>query len=193
VPNSPSSFGRFINHVKKAEIVDPHTIRFTTADPFPLMATYMSGFAIVSKKHGEGAATKDYNSGKAMVGTGPFKFEEWIPGDRIVYTRNDEYWDEKPEWEKVVLKPISNSSARVAALLAGDADLIDFVPSRNKRGNALYQIPGMTPSLLNSPGGCAFRERCPRADTACLAAPEISGPLPGRRIRCFHSLHSEAS
>lgn len=65
------------------------------------MATYMSGFTIISKKHGEGAATKDYNSGKAMVETGPFKFVEWIPGDRIVYTRNDEYWGEKPEWEKV--------------------------------------------------------------------------------------------
>ena len=65
--------------------------------------------------------------------------------------------------------------------------------SRNKRGNALYQIPGMTPSLLNLPAGCAFRERCPRADTACLVAPEISSPLPGRLIRCFHPLHSEAS
>ena len=63
------------------------------------------------------------------IGTGPFKFVEWIPGDRIVYTRNEEYWGEKPEWEKVILKPISNSSARVAALLAGDVDLIDFVPT----------------------------------------------------------------
>ncbi len=129
VPNSPSSFGRFINHVKKIEIVDPHTVRLTTADPFPLMATYMSGFTIISKKYGEGAATKDFNSGKAMVGTGPYKFMEWIPGDRIVYTRNDEYWGEKPEWEKVIVRPISNSSARVAALLAGDVDLIDFVPT----------------------------------------------------------------
>ena len=129
VPNSPSSFGRFINHVKKIEIVDTYTVRLTTADPFPLMATYMSGFTIISKKYGEGAATKDFNSGKAMVGTGPYKFMEWIPGDRIVYTRNDEYWGEKPAWEKVIVRPISNSSARVAALLAGDVDLIDFVPT----------------------------------------------------------------
>ncbi|MGD8292299.1 MAG: ABC transporter substrate-binding protein [Desulfobacterales bacterium] len=129
VPNSPSSFGRFINHVKKIEIVDPHTVHLSTADPFPLMATYMSGFTIISKKHAEGAATKDFNSGKAMVGTGPYKFMEWIPGDRIVYTRNDEYWGEKPEWEKVIVKPVSNSSARVAALLAGDVDVIDFVPT----------------------------------------------------------------
>jgi peptide/nickel transport system ATP-binding protein len=71
--------------------------------------------------------------------------------------------------------------------------LIGSVPSRNKRGSALYQIPGMTPSLLNLPEGCAFRERCPRADDACRVAPEISRPASERRIRCFHPLIGEAS
>ncbi len=129
VPNSPSSFARYIKHITRIEVVDPLTIRLHTSAPFPLMATYMSTFTIVSKKHGEGAATKDYNSGKAMVGTGPFKFVEWVPGDRIVYTRNDDYWGQKSPWEKVIIKPISNASSRVAALLAGDVDLIDFVPT----------------------------------------------------------------
>ncbi len=129
VPNSPSSFSRYMKHIKKVEVVDDHTIRFTTAEPFPLMATYLSTFTVISKKHGAGAATKDYNSGKAMVGTGPFKFVEWIPGDRIVNTRNEGYWGKMPTWEKLIIKPISNSSARVAALLAGDVDLIDFVPT----------------------------------------------------------------
>jgi len=71
--------------------------------------------------------------------------------------------------------------------------LIGSVPSRNKRGSALYQIPGMTPSLLNLPEGCAFRERCPRADDACLVTPETTRPVPERRIRCFHPLLGEAS
>jgi len=129
VPNSPSSFKRYMAHITKVEIVDPHTIRFSTEKPFPLMATYLSTFVIVSKKHGEKATTKDYNSGKAMIGTGPFKFVEWVPGDRIVFTRNDAYWGDKPEWEKVIIKPISSSPSRVAALLAGDVDIIDFVPT----------------------------------------------------------------
>jgi peptide/nickel transport system ATP-binding protein len=64
--------------------------------------------------------------------------------------------------------------------------LIGSVPSRNKRGSPLYQIPGMTPALLNLPPGCAFRERCPRADEACLREPDLSEPLPGRIARCFH-------
>ena len=65
------------------------------------------------------------------------------------------------------------------------AGLIGSVPSRNKRGEPLRQIPGMTPSLLNLPPGCAFRSRCPRAAEACMAEPEIREVLPGRETRCF--------
>ena len=64
--------------------------------------------------------------------------------------------------------------------------LIGSVPSRNARGARLRQIPGMTPSLLNLPVGCAFRSRCERADAACEQDPPDSHPVPGRTLRCFH-------
>ncbi len=64
--------------------------------------------------------------------------------------------------------------------------LIGSVPSRNKRGSKLAQIPGMTPSLVNLPVGCAFRSRCPRADAACAADPPTTEPTAGRALRCFH-------
>ncbi|HZH46662.1 MAG TPA: oligopeptide/dipeptide ABC transporter ATP-binding protein, partial [Roseococcus sp.] len=60
------------------------------------------------------------------------------------------------------------------------------VPSRNKRGEPLRQIPGMTPSLLNLPRGCAFRSRCSRATEVCETEPELFPLLPGRAARCFH-------
>ncbi|MGG5888226.1 ABC transporter ATP-binding protein [Falsiroseomonas sp. HC035] len=64
--------------------------------------------------------------------------------------------------------------------------LIGSVPSRNKRGVPLRQIPGMTPSLLNLPEGCSFRTRCPRAAADCVVMPELHGWLPGRLARCHH-------
>jgi peptide/nickel transport system ATP-binding protein len=64
--------------------------------------------------------------------------------------------------------------------------LIGSVPSQNRRGRPLAQIPGMTPSLLHPPEGCPFRPRCPRADRQCLEEPGITYPLPGRPVRCFH-------
>jgi peptide/nickel transport system ATP-binding protein len=66
--------------------------------------------------------------------------------------------------------------------------LIGSVPSRNRRGARLHQIPGMAPSLLNMPPGCAFRTRCPRATEECTADPLISHPAPDRALRCFHPL-----
>jgi peptide/nickel transport system ATP-binding protein len=72
------------------------------------------------------------------------------------------------------------------------AGLIGSVPSRNKRGEPLRQIPGMTPSLLNLPPGCAFRTRCPRAAEVCMAEPEIGEILPGRNVRCFRPMTDAA-
>ena len=63
--------------------------------------------------------------------------------------------------------------------------LIASAPSRNIRGQALRQIPGMTPSLMNLPSGCAFRERCERATDVCLNVPALE-TADGRSLRCFH-------
>ena len=71
--------------------------------------------------------------------------------------------------------------------------LIGSVPSRNKRGEPLRQIPGMTPSLLKLPAGCAFRARCPRADEACLAEQNLEELLPGRHARCVHPHRDEVA
>jgi len=128
VPNSPSSFGTYIKG-KTAEKVDDLTVHIKTAKPYPLMPNDLSTFVIVSKKNGEGASTEDYNSGKVAIGTGPFKFKEYVPGDRIVYVRNDDYWGDKPAWETLTLKPVKSSPSRVAALLAGDVDMIEQVPT----------------------------------------------------------------
>jgi peptide/nickel transport system ATP-binding protein len=70
--------------------------------------------------------------------------------------------------------------------------LIGSVPSRNQRGRPLTQIPGMMPSLLNLPPGCAFRERCPRADRACQQEPGMTSVTDSRLVRCFHP-HLEAA
>jgi len=71
--------------------------------------------------------------------------------------------------------------------------LIGSVPGHNKRGQRLAQIPGMTPSLINLPAGCAFRDRCGYADSACGTAPPMSSPMPDRFTRCVHPLVSRGA
>ncbi len=64
--------------------------------------------------------------------------------------------------------------------------LIGSVPSRNRRGRRLYQIPGTTPSLIDLPPGCPFRMRCPRSTDVCLEEPPVTEYADGRKVCCFH-------
>jgi peptide/nickel transport system ATP-binding protein len=69
--------------------------------------------------------------------------------------------------------------------------LIGSVPSRNRRGERLRQIPGVTPNLLALPQGCAFRMRCANADSSCETEPLVE-PVHGRELRCFHPMREAA-
>ncbi|WP_422365683.1 ABC transporter ATP-binding protein [Pelagibius sp.] len=73
------------------------------------------------------------------------------------------------------------------------AGLIGSVPGRNQRGRRLFQIPGMTPSMLNLPDGCAFRSRCPHADSACDVEPPQSRIDDGRLVRCVRPMIAQAT
>jgi peptide/nickel transport system ATP-binding protein len=85
-------------------------------------------------------------------------------------------------------------SGPVQALLGSPAHpytrgLLDSLPDRNRRGTPLRQIPGMAPTPLALPGGCAFHPRCERATEACRSAlPELSSAGTGREVRCIHPL-----
>jgi peptide/nickel transport system ATP-binding protein len=72
--------------------------------------------------------------------------------------------------------------------------LLDSVPSNNVRGERLAQIPGMTPSLLELPPGCPFRERCARALPDCIVTPPVAAFDDGARtLRCHHPLATNAT
>ena len=127
VPNSPSPFTAYSKQIKEIVVVDPYTIRFKTATPYPLMPSDMTQIAIISKAAAK-ASTEDFNSGKAAIGTGPYKLVRYAKGDRIELARNDAWWGGKTPWEKVTLRLLPQDAPRVAALLSGDVQVIEGVP-----------------------------------------------------------------
>jgi peptide/nickel transport system substrate-binding protein len=129
VPNSPSPFTTYSKQIIEKIALDPYTIRFKTAAPYPLMANDMSTIMIVSSRAAKGAATEDFNSGKAAIGTGPLRFVRWQKGDRIELARYEGYWGAKSPWDKVVLRIIASDPTRVASLLAGEVRAIENVPT----------------------------------------------------------------
>lgn len=147
VPNSPSPFTIYTKAVKHIEAKDSHTLIVKTAVPYPLLPTEMTTVPIISdglidgdkltyidsgcKSAHKWPTTEDFNSGKNMIGTGPFKFSQFTKGDRVVFKRNDAYWGKKTAWDTVIMRPITNAGSRVAGLLSGDVDFIERPPTQD--------------------------------------------------------------
>jgi peptide/nickel transport system substrate-binding protein len=129
VPNSPASFAFFVRPIVDIQTPDKYTLRLKTDKPHPLLPNDMVAVMIVPKSVAETAKTEDFNSGKAMIGTGPYRYAEYAAGDRVVLKRNDQYWGSKPAWDNVRFRMIPSAPARVAALLAGDVQMIEGVPT----------------------------------------------------------------
>jgi peptide/nickel transport system substrate-binding protein len=130
VPNATASYAGQIRSIQRVEVVNPLTVRFHTDGPSPNLPIDLSVVAIISRHAGEGATTEDYNSLKAAIGTGPFILRNYVPGSEAELVRNEAWWGERPDWDRVVFRYIPNAGARSAALLSGGVDLIDL-PSPN--------------------------------------------------------------
>ena len=122
---------------KTVKKIDDYTIHISTKTPYPLMPNDMTTVMVMSsevKGTGQpdknfGIRAKDFNNGKAAIGTGPYKFVEWKKGDRMVLVKYDGYKGPLAQpWDKMTFKFIKSEPARVSALLAGDVDMIDNVP-----------------------------------------------------------------
>ncbi|WP_132258982.1 ABC transporter substrate-binding protein [Paucimonas lemoignei] len=127
--SSPGPFTSYTKQIVAKEAPDPHTIILKTARPYGPLPLDLSSIFIVSKKAALHAKTADFNSGKAAIGSGPFKLVQFLRGDRIELARNEFYWGEKPAWDKVSLRILTSNAPRLAALLAGDVDAIEGVPA----------------------------------------------------------------
>jgi peptide/nickel transport system substrate-binding protein len=129
VPNSPGNFGGYVRSVSSVETIDANTVRIHTKVPVPTLPGDLATIFIVSRHAGQNATTEDYNSGKAAIGSGPYRLVHYVSGDRVELARNEDWWGPKPEWEHVTIRFIPAPATRTAALLAGDVDLIDVPPA----------------------------------------------------------------
>ena len=152
VPNSPSSFSSITSLAKVVKAIDPLTVHIITESPKPLLVNYLSALPIISKKAGENAKTEDYNSGKSVVGTGPYRFSEFVPNTKIVIVKNEKYWGEKEPWDKVTFKFLGVGATRIASILSREVDLIDGVPPtdmlRLTKDTKLKMVSGLTNRLI---------------------------------------------
>lgn len=128
----------FVTGVNEVRKVDEHTIDMILAAPNPTLLRNLIDFRIMSRAWAEKNNTtrvQDYKAkeenfaSRNVMGTGPYRILSWQPEQRIMMARHDGWWD-KPTGNvtQVVYTPIKAEATRVAALLAGDVDLLTDVP-----------------------------------------------------------------
>lgn len=127
-PNAKSPTLSYIRTIASTEVVDPTTIRIKTNGPDPLLPTRMSRYPayIVPPKYVAEVGNNTFAT--KPVGTGPYKFVEFIPDQHVILESNKNYWRGTPSVEKVTWRAIPDGTARVTALLTGEVDIIENVP-----------------------------------------------------------------
>jgi peptide/nickel transport system substrate-binding protein len=185
IPNSPGPLASFVRPVQQTEVVDAHTLRVHTDQPTPLLMDMIGRIFIVPAKLGASVATEDFSSGRAMIGTGAYRFRQAIPGDRVVLAANEHNWRGKPAFDTVTLKFLPNAAARSAALLSGSVDVIEQIPPsdialfQNRQDVSLFSVTSTRMIYLAMDQG---RDESPfLADTD--GAPLKTNPLKDRRVR----------
>ena len=176
----PRTYAAAVRNVAAVETPDPHTLIVRTTVPTPLQPDFLVGIAMVSAVAAEGATDADFNGGRAAIGTGPYRWGRWTPSQDVTFERSPN-WRGTPEpWARVQIRFVPNDSARVAALLAGDVDVIDNVPT------GLFQRVRENPNTQLVLGNSVFTWYF-YLDAMSAQVPNITGadgqPLPANPLR----------
>ena len=149
-PERNATIAPLLINITGVEIVDDYTVRITIAEPDLMLP------ARLAELYGH-MLPKDYVEEKGdefialnPIGTGPYKFVEWVKDDHITLVPNQDYWGVVPPIDELVVRPIKDNGARVAALLAGEVDVINGIPTSQE------------PVVANYPGVQALRIPSPR-------------------------------
>lgn len=118
----------YINTVAGVDVVDDLTARVRTKAPDPLLPTRMSRYPayIVPPLYLQQVGAEQF--ARKPVGTGPYAVTEFVPDDHVTMQANPTYWRGKPAIDTVVWRAIPEPTARVAALMAGEVQIVEGVP-----------------------------------------------------------------
>jgi len=134
-PKTPTAYGEAYKQVKKAEVLDDHTFRVTYPQPFaPALESW--ALAILPKHLLEGQDITQSPLARRPVGTGPFKFQEWTAGDKIILSYNPDYFEGRPYLNGYVYLVKPDMATMFLELKAGNIDRLGLTPLQYKRQTA---------------------------------------------------------
>ncbi|MFV0490298.1 MAG: ABC transporter substrate-binding protein [Pseudorhodobacter sp.] len=178
------SYSSYTRNIAGVVAEDPLTVVVETTVPDPMILNSLSRLRIIPAKFAE-APVADFENGTATIGTGPFRFSSYTPGDKVELVRNDDYFGGPAEWANVTLRLVPDNGGRLASLLAGDLDLIESLPAEGvgqvESRDDLKIIRGQSTRLVYL-GMDVSRDVTPFA-TAKDGSPLASNPFKDQRVR----------
>jgi peptide/nickel transport system substrate-binding protein len=126
---SAGGYAAYVRSIRTLTAVDAHTLRIVTHSPYGALPEDINSILIVSRRAAEHATSADFDAGRALVGTGPYRYVSYSRGDRLTLARYEGYWGEKPAWDTVELRTLVTDPVRTAALVSGQVDAIENVPT----------------------------------------------------------------
>jgi peptide/nickel transport system substrate-binding protein len=126
-PKTDSRHTPALRAIGEVKAVDAETVDFVLKEPDATLLGRLSILPVIPKKYFESVGGTDA-FGQKPVGTGPFKFVEWVKGQRVVMEANPDYFLGAPKVKTIVYRQISEDNTRITELLTGNADLVNNVP-----------------------------------------------------------------
>jgi peptide/nickel transport system substrate-binding protein len=144
-PNAKTMVATVFTTIDKIDTPDPFTVVIHTKKPDPLLAARLAfyGGQIVPKKYLESVGNDGFNT--KPVGTGPVRFVSWVKDDKLTLEANPDYFGGRPDFERLMVRAIPETSPRVAALLKGEVDIITQLPpdqGQRVNGNGSTRVAG---------------------------------------------------
>ena len=130
--DSHSQYKSSVPDYKEIIAVDEYTLRFVTKKPIPEIAIMLELVSMVPPKYFQEWDKKDWTHlNHNPIGTGAYKFVEWVKDDHIKMVANDDWYGGKVDFKEVIIRPIPEDATRVAGLISGEIDVIWGVSSRD--------------------------------------------------------------
>jgi peptide/nickel transport system substrate-binding protein len=124
--DNESHYYERLNQIDEVEIIDDQTFRLHTSEPYPLLPARLTALEPISLGHWEEVGDDEITSNP--VGTGPFVFNEWVRDEYLLLDRNPDYWKHDVQVDQVEFRYIPEFSSRLAAMLAGEIEIVKDVP-----------------------------------------------------------------
>ncbi len=136
-PKTPTAYGEAFRQVQKTEVVDRYTYRVTYEKPYaPALIRWGMWILpkhILERPWREGQDLRLTVQNRHPVGTGPYKFQEWRTGEKIVLVANHHYFEGRPYIDRVVYRIIPDQATIFLELKARNIDLSGLTPLQFRR------------------------------------------------------------